>query len=763
MSSISNVDEGTKSPSDGDDIDPHEDPEFTPFVGKVFATSDDAFDFYNAYALLKGFSIRRRNNYKSSKLGDVSANLFSCSKEGISKKEKDARKAREEGAHERTPQKDRASSRTGCKARLRITFLDEAWKVTVFDDVHNHPLVISPSKVRSLHSHRSMSPEVVDTIKGMYAQNIETAKIHEYLKVRNGAKRSLKFKRKDVSNVIASENRRLVGIDVESSLVYFQKKKEEDAEFFYDVEIDKSGRLKNMFWVDGRARRAFQEFGDVVTFDTTFQTNKFSMPVAPFIGVNHHRMSIIFGIAMLRSEETTSFIWLFETWVKAMYGKKPQVIITDQDAAMRIAIKVVFPNAVHRCCQWHMMRKAREHLGILYNSKKGFEDDLKRVINRSMTVSDFEEGWRHMLKKHKLGNNRHLKNMYEKRSEWVPAYFRGTFFADMSTTQRSESANSSLKIWTNNHKSMYQLVLNVEKIVDNIWEKESDEDIASMNVVPKLTSFHRIEKDASQVYTRKVMKLFKEILKESQLGEVDEIEKDALYQVTIKEHPDIKNWILESYMVKINKLEDIVSCSCKGYEFEGLLCSHAIKVMHHVNMFHLPNRYIMKRWCKDANACAKRSKFERSMDIGSTQEQESLRFATLKPRVIKLLNKVSKSSEAFKKFQGLLSMVEQEMQDVVNEEETLTHEVGTLTSTLSQGIIDPPISQCKGKRKRPQRFKPPSEPKKPRKCGICGSKKGGHNARTCPLKKGSGDDIELDDSQEDAEAESDGEYEDSSN
>ncbi|KAJ4799575.1 Protein FAR1-RELATED SEQUENCE 5 [Rhynchospora pubera] len=486
------------------------------------------------------------------------------------------------------------------------------------------------------------------------------------------------------------------------------------------------------------------------------------MPVAPFIGVNHHRMSIVFGIAMLRSEETTSFVWLFQTWVKAMYGKKPQVIITDQDPAMRIAIKEVFPNAVHRCCQWHVMKKAREHLGVLYNKKKDFEDDLKRIINRSLTVRDFKEGWRSMLKKHKLRNNRHLQNMYEKRSEWVPAYFRGTFFADMSTTQRSESANSSLKIWTNNHKSMYQLVLSVEKIVDNIWKKESDEDITSMNAVPKLSSFHRIEKDASQVYTRRVMKLFKEILKESQLGEVDEIEKDVLYQVTIKEHPDIKNWFMESYMVNINKSEDMVSCSCKGYEFEGLLCSHAIKVMHHVNMFHLPNRYIMKRWCKDANACAKRSLLERSMDIGSTQEQESLRIATLKPRVMKVLDKASKSSEAFNKFQRLFGMVEQGMQDVVNEEEALTCEIDT-TRTPSQGIIDPPISQCKGKRKQPQRFKPPSEAKKPRKCGICGSKQGGHNARTCPLKKGNDDDIESDDSQEDAEVESDSEYEDLSN
>ncbi|KAJ4790460.1 Protein FAR1-RELATED SEQUENCE 5 [Rhynchospora pubera] len=243
MVTIRDVDEGAKSASNDennseeeleDDIDPHEDVEFTPYIGKLFATSDDAFDFYNNYALLRGFSIRRRSNYKSSKLQDVSSISFSCSKEGISKVEKEAKKARENGAQEMTPQKDRASTRTGCKARLRLKFHNQAWKVSVFDDVHNHPLVISPSKVRSLHSHRSMSPEVVDTIKSMYEQNIETAKIHEYLKVRNGAKKSLKFKRKDVSNVIASENRRLDGIDVESSLMYFQKKKEEDEEFFYD-------------------------------------------------------------------------------------------------------------------------------------------------------------------------------------------------------------------------------------------------------------------------------------------------------------------------------------------------------------------------------------------------------------------------------------------------------------------------------------------------------------------------------------------------
>ncbi|KAJ3688749.1 hypothetical protein LUZ61_017913 [Rhynchospora tenuis] len=422
-----------------------------------------------------GFSIRRGSNYISAKKDVVTGVRFVCSKEGFSKKYKEAQRSMESFSNERTPEKEKGETRTGCKASLRILLVNGVWKVSVFKPEHNHPLITTPSKKRNLRSHKCLSYDDREVINAMRAQNIETTKIHEYLGTRHGGKSYLSFKRKDVSNEVAIQNRSLIGVDVESTLVYFQKKKEEDSEFFYAVEIDENGRLKNFFWVDGRARRAFQEFGDVVTFDTTYQTNRYSMPLAPFLGVNHHRMSIFFGFAMLRSEDKDGFIWLFQTWKKAMYGKEPIAIITDQDPAMKLAIKDVFPNTVHRCCQWHVMRKARDHLGILYSTKLGFEEELKRVINRSRTVADFERGWATMLQSHKLSNNRHLKVMYAKRAEWVPSYFRDFFFADMSTTQRSESANAKLKIWTNNHTSMYQLVLHVEKMVEGIWQNESDE------------------------------------------------------------------------------------------------------------------------------------------------------------------------------------------------------------------------------------------------------------------------------------------------
>jgi zinc finger SWIM domain-containing protein 3 len=48
-------------------------------------------------------------------------------------------------------------------------------------------------------------------------------------------------------------------------------------------------------------------FGDMMTFDTTFGTNKELRPLAVFIGFNHHREVVIFWAALLYDETVESF------------------------------------------------------------------------------------------------------------------------------------------------------------------------------------------------------------------------------------------------------------------------------------------------------------------------------------------------------------------------------------------------------------------------------------------------------------------------
>jgi transposase-like protein len=73
--------------------------------------------------------------------------------------------------------------------------------------------------------------------------------------------------------------------------------------------------------------------------------------------VNYHGQSILFGCGLLSNENTDSFVWLFNVWLKCMSDRAPNAIITDQDKAMQAAIAIVFPRAKHRFCLWHILSK----------------------------------------------------------------------------------------------------------------------------------------------------------------------------------------------------------------------------------------------------------------------------------------------------------------------------------------------------------------------------------------------------------------------
>jgi hypothetical protein len=70
---------------------------------------------------------------------------------------------------------------------------------------------------------------------------VGTSNIYEYIGVKRGGKRQLQFKKKDVSNQIATQNRKIIGVDVENTLGYFIEKQEEDPEFFYAIDKDDQG------------------------------------------------------------------------------------------------------------------------------------------------------------------------------------------------------------------------------------------------------------------------------------------------------------------------------------------------------------------------------------------------------------------------------------------------------------------------------------------------------------------------------------------
>jgi len=186
-------------------------------------------------------------------------------------------------------------------------------------------------------------------------------------------------------------------------------------------------------------------FGDVVSFDTTFQTNKFEMPFAPILGANHHKQTIIFGAALLFNETIESFVWLFETFLTAMSGKHPRTIFTDQDAAMAGAIAYVFRNTSHCLCLWHIYLNAAKHLGhIIQKHPEKFLPDFKRSVYEDRSEFYFQKKWDELWHEYELEDNDWMSNLYSLRTKWAAVY-RDSFTADMNSTQRSKGMNNVFK------------------------------------------------------------------------------------------------------------------------------------------------------------------------------------------------------------------------------------------------------------------------------------------------------------------------------
>lgn len=115
---------------------------------------------------------------------------------------------------------------------------------------------------------------------------------------------------------------------------------------------------------------------------------------------------------------------------------------------MPVAIRTVFPNAVHRLCLWHVINKFQPLLNELYARfvKTHFKERFHSVIHHPLTTGEFEATWSMLLDEFGLHDDQTLKALYDIRSEWVPAYFKDEYCGTMISTQRSESVNNIVKL-----------------------------------------------------------------------------------------------------------------------------------------------------------------------------------------------------------------------------------------------------------------------------------------------------------------------------
>lgn len=490
-------------------------------------------------------------------------------------------------------------SRCGCDARIFVKKTsDNKYKIASFVEHHNHGLV-TPSKHHLIRSNRRVNEKAKTTLYSCQKASIGTSQAFRLLHVSAGGFENVGCTKRDLQNYYCEFKNKINNCDAQMFVDQLGRMKELNPAFYFDYDMDEDGRMLHVFWEDATARKNYSHFGDVLSFDSTYTKKHYNMIFAPFSGVDHHMQSVFFGSGFVVNERIASYKWLFETFLKAMGGKEPRLIITDEDASMREAMSVVLPNTKHRLCMWHIMKKLPEKIGPHLREEPLFWVRVNSCVWGSETAEEFESKWHSLISDFQLEDNEWLATRYKIRKSWIPAYFMDIFLAGvLRTTSRSESANSFFNRFIGRKLALVEFWLRFDTALQCQRQEELIADNTSMHTTPQILTTWGIERKGSELFTHEVFNEFqKEVVAAREPCDVQGAELvDGVKIVAIT---DASKKVRE---VCCNTSTMVAKCSCMLFESLGIPCRHIVRFLRGAKVEDSnepPNHYVLKRWEKN--------------------------------------------------------------------------------------------------------------------------------------------------------------------
>lgn len=583
-----------------------------PRVGAVFDSVDEAFSLYKTYAYRTGFHAVRRtcHNYEGLRYRST----FTCTHGG--KARADASPSDGSGARYPLRSSKRAANaqekrarrgaaeKTGCKAMLiiRDRRADDKWKVEFVELEHNHPC--TPDMVRFLKAYREMpdsakkkakiSDEMDDRVEKSLSEIAETRKFPTRPKRSVGGGASVggfRFSRSD------SFVQRFGDDDLIALKKFIEAMQRKKPNFIHYWDLDQETHVKNFFWTDSRSQAQYRYFGDVITLDVMYlQHSRASLPLATILGVNNHGHLVLLGCGLLCSDKKENYVWLLKRWLGCMNGKPPEAITTTYSDAVAEAVAEVLPNARHRFCFWHILKKLQENVGRT-NEKEAISLRFKEVVYDTVTLTDFEREWGAMVEQYKLKDNDWFSALYSCRKQWAPGYVNHSFWAGTSAIRKVEKPDPYFDGVVTTKTTLPVFLEQYETTLRGKLEREAYDDLRSY--YSRLTSLSGLpfEEQLMELYTVPMFQAFQDEIKQLIhviCKEVDRSGNSITYMAS-----ELIQGKKVDYTVVYNSADKDVWCICRSFPSRGILCSHALSVLKQENVLMLPSKYILNRWRKD--------------------------------------------------------------------------------------------------------------------------------------------------------------------
>ncbi|XP_078436358.1 protein FAR1-RELATED SEQUENCE 11-like [Wolffia australiana] len=274
---------------------------------------------------------------------------------------------------------------------------------------------------------------------------------------------------------------------------------------FFNFQLnDDTLRLERVFWISPNGKEKYVQFNDVLQIDATFKTNRFGMPLVLFTVIDNHGLTVLSAGCLLSNEQFDSYLWALQQF-RYYTNCDPIVLFTDGDMELARAIKVIWPNAIHLLCRFHISQNITRALaGSLRANLSEFMNEFWRV--GSIEEIDVFEIEFLTLKTKWQATESYLRALEAKKKQWAFAYTHNNFVAGVSSTQRQEMVNGQIKSALLSTSSLLRIIDGFDAVETRSRDKLSQ---ASLSTKFSLASMDPLINDALHTLTNYAQVLLK--------------------------------------------------------------------------------------------------------------------------------------------------------------------------------------------------------------------------------------------------------------
>lgn len=267
---------------------------------------------------------------------------------------------------------------------IRVAADSDRWRVAIQESTHNHS---ASEDLRQHPLYRRPTEDERQRIDQLTIAGVPPRMIVSALQAENSY--TLVGSKEVYNRKVKQRQDRLEGLTPIEKLV---RELEDDLAWAANYTTGDDGHINYLFFAYQPAITLTQSAPEILLIDATYRTNRYNMPLLHFMGVTCLNTSFSSAFCFMAAENEMMYRRAIADFKNLVIGEaKIEVILTDDEDALKNALSFIYPIVPQLLCFWHVEKRVLTKVKSLWRVNNVDEETNKANKTKK---EEFMERWK---------------------------------------------------------------------------------------------------------------------------------------------------------------------------------------------------------------------------------------------------------------------------------------------------------------------------------------------------------------------------------